>query len=283
MEEQYHREGFLVVPFLQPNELETLRRLFEEASSGCATGFYSSLWSGDIEYRRRVHEEIQRTFARPIGQLLDNYRLCLANFAVKHPGQSDSKVPVHQDWSMVDESRHFTVSIWCPLVDVDSINGCLAVVPRSHRIINNIRANQPHEANYSPFGRIYERLEQAYLRELPMRAGEAVIYKQALLHGSRINHSPTPRAAVVAAYLPREAQLRHYYQTSPTNIDVYDVADDFYWKDVRLSLPPAGLLPVASVSVVERHVTEEEVAAMLPEPPPLAGADRSLPSGASVA
>lgn len=281
LEEQYHREGYLRVPFLEPGELQAIRSLFDEAKSGCATGFYSTLWSGDIEYRRRVHEEVQRVLARPIGELLMDYRMCLANFAVKHPGQPDSKVPVHQDWTFVDESRYFAVAIWCPLVDVDSTNGCLAVVPRSHRITDKIRANHPNEVNYSPFCGIYGRLEQAYLRELPMRAGEAVIYNQGLLHGSKVNRSDSPRAAVVAAYLPREAQLRHYYQTSELSVDVYDVADDFYWKDVRLGLPPEGQRPAATVSVAARDVAEEEVAAMLPPDRAASVVDALLSSGVS--
>jgi hypothetical protein len=259
----FHDEGYAAVPFLNAEELARARKLFADLNSGCQSGFYSTLWSGDLDYRRHVHGELKDILSRPIREIAEGYRMCLANFAVKQPQKADSKVPIHQDWSMVDETKHFAIAVWCPLVDVDSENGCLAVVPRSHRIVSNIRCNHSNDTSYSPFYNLFGRLEENYLREVPMKAGEAIIYQQGLLHGSKANQSPTPRAAIVAVYLPENATIKHYYQNSATSIDEYDVEEDFYWKTAQIASPPVGQKLVGNRKPDWKDVVEEDVIAML--------------------
>jgi hypothetical protein len=257
-EAQYRHEGYLVVPLLSRAEVAALAALYDETASGVANGFYTTLWSPDVQYRERVHREIGRVLEGPVARLIDNYRLVLANFVVKHPTREDSRVPLHQDWSVIDEQAHLPVSFWCPLVDVDSRNGCLAIVPRSHRLSSGPRPNQPHGVGYSPFRDLHQKIEADLLREIPIKAGEAIVYSPALLHASQGNRSESTRVAVASIFIPAEARLQHYFQNAPEQIDVFDVPEEFYWRDVVLASPPAAAHFVGSVRACNQPLSESE-------------------------
>lgn len=57
------------------------------------------------------------------------------NVRAKLPNQDRSVVPWHQDLGYLDSSAAETmmVNFWLPLVDADKENGCLEVIPGSHR------------------------------------------------------------------------------------------------------------------------------------------------------
>lgn len=236
----FRRDGYLVSSLFEADDVREMMALYESASSGCGTGFYTSLWSKDVEYRRRVHEGASKILGRKRFPFLEEYRMCLANFAVKQPGSGEGKVPLHQDWSMTDESQYAPVTLWCPLTDVNEVNGCLMIVPGSHRSYRRVRPNFDLQAGYSPLDPIAAELETNHVRKLPMRAGECFIYDPCVIHGSEMNRSPECRIALVAAFIPQQAPLLHYFQTSKERTEVYEVHDDFYWRDVVLGEPPLG-------------------------------------------
>jgi ectoine hydroxylase-related dioxygenase (phytanoyl-CoA dioxygenase family) len=99
----------------------------------------------------------------------------------------NAKIPWHQDNGVVlpeaDEATILTV--WLPLNDATVENGCLQVIPRSHR--GDLAPHCP-----GPRGaEIPERLlaeERAV--PLPMRAGSALLMHQRTIHSSLDNVSP---------------------------------------------------------------------------------------------
>jgi len=48
---------------------------------------------------------------------------------------------VHQDMTLVDESKFSGINIWVPLVDLTEKNGVLQVLPGSHRIFPRYRGS----------------------------------------------------------------------------------------------------------------------------------------------
>ena len=131
--EQFARDGFAYTPLLNADDVAELLACYREVTPQMAAGFYTTLWSDDLEYRRKVHETICRVLDRRLGSVLRPSKYILTQFAVKQGGRTGTACPLHQDWSMSDESRHPCVSVWCPLVDVDAGNGPLAVVPGRDR------------------------------------------------------------------------------------------------------------------------------------------------------
>lgn len=235
----FHDQGFVEIEFLDDAAVQRLRALFDEGGSEMGTAFYTSVWSGNLDYRRRIHEAVTDAFRPAVDRLLADYRLCLGNFAVKRGGDAESAVPMHQDWSFVDESDCVTTPIWCPLVDVDQQNGCLAVIPRSHRLLENIRPNGRMNENVNLFDHVQSELNERIV-EIPMKAGRAIVYSARLLHGSKFNGSSQARVAAVAVTVPREKPLRHYFLKGRDTLGVYAVNEDFYWRDVVIGQEPTN-------------------------------------------
>lgn len=237
LEAKLDRDGYAVVDLLNEGELAQLRQLYEDIRAEVGTGFYTSLWSENLRYRGIVHFAVRRLFQGAIERLLCDWRIVLGNFAVKRAGEEDNACPLHQDWSFTDNRRYRELTVWSPQIDVDGVNGNLAVVPGSHRFRDDIRPNGVLAETYFPFAESEGRLRQ-HIRELPMRAGSAVIYDSRLLHASRSARLAADRVASVAVVIPREAPLWHYWRVGPAQLEVWEVGEHFYWKDVILGQPP---------------------------------------------
>ena len=90
----------------------------------------------NVEYKRTAKKFIANILASHIEKIFDSYKMIGANFIIKPPGKGSFLV--HQDWTFVADPEHYTsLTIWCPLVDVDKSNGTLQVVQGSHKIVSN--------------------------------------------------------------------------------------------------------------------------------------------------
>ena len=81
------------------------------------------------------------------------------------------------------------VKVVYPLTDQGVEDGCFSVIPGSHK------SNFPNPYGTDP--------EAIPVREpVPCRAGDAVVFTEALSHGSEVNHSGRPRRTLYYAYSP---------------------------------------------------------------------------------
>ena len=132
------RDGYAVIPrMLDHLKIEHLLNVFRTQDSPIhRMPFGVSLFSRDVAFRATLDREIKTVVASKLESVLNSYRCCFANFVSKVP-QPDGpagEVALHQDITFVDESRYQSLGLWCPLTDVDTTNGCLHVIPGSHRL-----------------------------------------------------------------------------------------------------------------------------------------------------
>ena len=196
------REGFATTPLLGPGEVTTLRACCGAVMTGAASGFFTSVLQPP-DLRRRAHEAIRAVLAPVLAPLFGEARIVLASVVARSPGSDRQDLPLHQDWSFVDEARARSISVWVPLQDVSSGNGCMQVVPRSHL------HDQPLRAIGSGFryAGIEDVLRRDHLVDVPLAAGDALVFDHRLIHGSHANASPDIRMAVGAVLLPRDEPL----------------------------------------------------------------------------
>jgi hypothetical protein len=139
----------------------------------------------------------------PAAQLLGVERLRLWHDQVfwkpaEHPGV----VPWHQDWSYwtrTTPQRH--ISVYIALDDMDEENGCLQVVPGSHRW-----GKLPGVEFGGAMDQLHTHLSEEQREEfapvaVPLRAGQASIHHSGLVHGSLANRSDRPRRGIVLNYM----------------------------------------------------------------------------------
>ncbi|MCS6858955.1 MAG: phytanoyl-CoA dioxygenase family protein [Abditibacteriales bacterium] len=104
--------------------------------------------------------------------------------------QGARPTPWHQDagvfWPEADP--YFILTIWIPLVDATLENGCLEVLPQSHRL--GLRRHQmtPHGLTIPP-----EEIPPGDPVPLPVRRGSVILFHNYTLHRARPNESDTVR------------------------------------------------------------------------------------------
>ena len=248
LNEQFEKDGYVIIPFLDSEEVEELKKLYfdtlpnsggniksDEIGAKESISYDFTFIDKNIEYKQQVYDIITQRFKNHVDSYLENYKPIIANFIRKKP--KDGEVPLHQNWAFVDERKCTSVSIWCPLVDSNEQNGTLQVVPGSHKRFGEFRGPMiPWELNG-----IKDDIIKHHLKPMNLKAGEAVILDDSIVHYSALNLTDDLRLAIQLILIPEEEKSIHYHldaERNPNKIEALEVDDDFYmqfnpWKKVK--------------------------------------------------
>ncbi len=238
LENKFHKDGYVVVDFISTNEVDKLRSSYDEnihKSGGLISEddaqvkdkitYDFTFIDKNISYKKEVFSLIVDAFESKVTSYLNHYRPIIANFIRKktHAGE----VPLHQNWAFVDEELYTSVSIWCPLVDSNEENGTLQVVPGSHKKFGKNRGPKiPWELES-----IKHDIIDNDLVPMNLKAGQAVILDDSIVHYSAINNKQELRLAIQLILVPEEVKSIHYnidFELNPNQIELLEVEDDFY-------------------------------------------------------
>jgi ectoine hydroxylase-related dioxygenase (phytanoyl-CoA dioxygenase family) len=239
LEKRFQENGYIEIPFISTREVEELKSKFFELlpkSAGNITSAETGTQGSEItydftfidkslEYKQAVYDVITAYFKPHVEKWLAGYRPIIANYIRK---QSESgEVPLHENWAFVDERKYTSVSIWCPLVDSFEENGTLQVTPGSHKRFGEIRGPMiPWELEG-----IKNDIIKNHLVPLNIKAGNAIILDDSIVHYSAINKTSDLRLAIQLILVPEEAPSIHYHMNSAKNknvVEMLEVDTDFY-------------------------------------------------------
>lgn len=117
------------------------------------------------------------------------------------PARHGSEKPYHQDSPYWPIDPPDLVSCWVALDDATEANGCMRVIPGSHRW-----GPQPHRMI-----RDYQvdetTLDLSQEVSVPLKAGGCLLFHSLLLHATAPNTSDQPRRAMIVSYM--SARSRH--------------------------------------------------------------------------
>jgi hypothetical protein len=248
-QEVFERDGFVVVDLLDESEVLELRRRYDLLDHvqrdrwDWVDGFETSLYDDRPEYRRTVRDDAEAVVSEPLDHLLDRYRLMFANWVVKLPGAAE--VPLHADWTFLDEGSFSSVTVWCPLVDtsVPLANGPLGVVVGSQRHIDFLRV-----ANVPCYDRCVDAVSHLDRVVPSLRAGQAIVLDNRVVHFSPANETATTRVALGCVLGPIEADLHHYWMDGQDRLQRFDLDRSFYL-DYAIGRPldATGILAMTEV------------------------------------
>ena len=197
----FQEQGYVVVDLLNSDELERIRRIYQGYHPEPEPGFFTTTFNQDVGHRTAVHNDILSVVSRRIDELFAAYKVNFCSFITKAPGPK-SELILHQDMSLVDESKYNGINIWCPLVDLTEENGAIQVLPRSHRLFPTYRgASLPD---------IYDGIEdevKSLMTSLFLKAGQAVIFDQSIMHYSPPNMSEQVRPVINCFVTHQEADI----------------------------------------------------------------------------
>ena len=221
LQERFETEGYVKIPFLHRADVRQLQEMFFQYFPEPAEGFFSSSYLNDFDLKKEISNKIVEVMNPRFERYFTNYRCFGSAFLSKTAGNR-SEMPMHQDWSIVNEDEFVAVNIWTPLSDADKTNGSLEVLPGSHSF-----AKVRRSPTLPFFWEGYEGEMQKGLYPLQVLAGEAVVLNQATVHYSPANKTPEVRPAITTGLLSAGAKMEFNYQTAPGEVDIYQMEDDF--------------------------------------------------------
>ena len=207
IEETFTRDGYVVLPLFDAQEVALCRALYFETISDPPADFFTTAFMPNGEARRKVRDGLEAIIAPHVAKLMPTYTTCVRHFIVKRGMPDAGPLHLHQDFNFVDHQEHRAVHVWIALADVDESNGCLTVLPGSHKLGLHISAMGLNATPYDPYRQI---LEDDCKVGVPMKAGEAIFFDERTLHGSFPNTSPDLRIAMGAVFLPAGVKQRLY-------------------------------------------------------------------------
>ncbi|MEY3501560.1 MAG: hypothetical protein RL308_3233 [Bacteroidota bacterium] len=224
----FDRQGFVIIPdFLLKEEVIHMDRFFDEMHPNLPNdGFFAGSYSPDMAYKQKVSKEIKHIYHRAYETFFKDYTPFGGAFLFKMPSEN-SDLFIHQDWTVVDESKHLALNIWVPLCDINMENGALMVIPGSH--FANYPTLRAPTMRYFFDHDIKTTMQQ--LEPIIVKAGTAVVLNQSLVHYSPPNRSGTIRKAITSGLKTKDAQMIFHFsdpQKPSLQIENFEVGDDFF-------------------------------------------------------
>jgi len=261
LEEKFNKDGFTNVNLLTQEEIEELRNIFEELDTEGRKGtanvdasYKLSYFNNDPVYKKKVFNTISSYFQDKLDGILKNYKPLMINIFNKEPGKGE--VPVHQNWTFIDEDKYSSVSVWIPLVDVNRENGTMEVVRGSHKVVSKFRGPTIPWA----FEDIVPLIKTKYMEAINLKAGQASILDDSIIHYTSQNNTQEPRMAIQLIMRPEEATPIHYYRPSEEEdkLEVIEVNSDFYTR-FDMNAKPVGVKSLGFIDFKYPTYTEEEM------------------------
>ena len=137
-----------------------------------------------------------------------DFALWNSSFFAK-PARNGSKTPWHQDGEYWPIRPLATCSVWIAVDAATPANGCLRVIPGSHR---RRRLGQ-HDHNGAeglslPLEIRADEYDENAARDIVLDAGQVSLHDIFLIHGSEPNRSATSRRGMTLRYMPTSSVYR---------------------------------------------------------------------------
>ena len=138
------------------------------------------------------------------------------NVRPKVPKVAAGAVPWHQDKSYwPDANSNPVITVWIALVDATLENGCLHVLPRTHRTKflswHNTEVSFKVGENAAYRELDAEHVSGKKITPLPLKAGGAILFNDRCIHMSTPNNSATVRWSVDLRYQPTDQDPMRKY------------------------------------------------------------------------
>ena len=241
--QRFHEDGFLNSgPVLPDGEVDAitdgLEEVLEIGPDGFAEGRPRPVLFHDMKSRGggvspspvwqivniwEAHPAFERLIYHPfvvkaVSQLTGQRDLQVWHDQIQYkPASAGGPTNWHQDAPLWPIIKPMTpVSAWIPMDDADEENGCMWMVPGSHRWGNQIEflRTQRHLEDLADFSAIegFEPPDGTDVTEVrprpwPVRRGEISFHHSLTWHGSPHNTSGRPRRAIAIHYMTGEARF----------------------------------------------------------------------------
>jgi non-haem Fe2+, alpha-ketoglutarate-dependent halogenase len=201
--EQFNHDGYLTgLTIFDQAEMASHRSYFDDLlARTLAEGKDSySISSAHLRHRRVWELLIHPRIAGLVRDLLgDDLIGWGAHYFCKMP-RDGKAVAWHQDASYWPLTPSRTVTVWLAVDDADRANGCMRVIPGSHRH-GHLEYRESDRVEGNVLNQTIDQIERfGEAVDIVLRAGQISIHSDLLLHGSEANTSDRRRCGLTLRY-----------------------------------------------------------------------------------
>lgn len=267
LQQELSQNGFVKISFLDADQLAVLLKHYKEyleTDMPFSNGIHMSTWMSDVNKKLTLRNTIEKVLKKSFDHYFTDYKVTNTTFIIKKKHKT-SNFPLHQDWSFVDEEKYEALNLWIALQDTTIHNGGLYVIPGSHKLPNKIRGAGMLSIDYSPS---HKQLKP-YLEPVSLKAGQALLFYYAVIHGSPNNNSRSDRVILSTSVMPEQApMLVNYYNPTQNTTEQYAMPDDFVYlyddiKTQSTTQPPRGIL-INTIPYKKYEANVREIVGLIP-------------------
>ena len=201
----YAEQGFLPdLPVLTPREVENHRQAFarlekQHGKSDTHMKLVDHHFCQPFVWELASHPKVLDWVEYALGP---DITLLATHFFCKYPGMGEQFVTWHQDTHYWCLDPPQACTIWLAIDDVDQENGCMQLLPRSHKWGTLEHDVSDREGNLLRESQAVEEtwIDEGAAVDICLPAGHASLHDGLLLHSSRPNRSDRRRCGLTLRY-----------------------------------------------------------------------------------
>lgn len=238
---QFERDGYTIIDLLSIEKVNELKNFYfqnKAAHLAVKDKMHSTCDTNNLDLILKTDEQIQKLVLPEVEKHLSSFTPLFGSFLVKEAGKG-SETGFHQDPTLVDKAAYVSANIWISLQDTFTKNGNLTVVKGSHRL-GNILVATPK------FPTIFEKFRDSiglYATELPVKAGQAIVLNNKLIHGATPNLTNEERIATIIAVKSEAAAWSFFFmekESDHKNIEKFTLNKTAFANLVKNKRPELG-------------------------------------------
>jgi non-heme Fe2+,alpha-ketoglutarate-dependent halogenase len=256
--EGYRQNGYMA-PFdgVDPAEAAAMCRdieAFESAEGMPASGL---VVKSHLGFRRAYEFSCNPRILDVVEDLIGpNIRVLSSRFWMK-PGRDGSYVSWHQDSAYFGLEPNDLVTVWLALTDSTPENGCVRVIPGSHRGKAHSHVETFDEKNLLARGQTIAEIDDSAAADLVLRAGQFSCHHERIVHGSAANDTDAMRIGLAFFYFP--TYVKSTIGRRPAGL-VRGVDEYGYWDDDPVPTKDRDPVAMAHIRAASERYTDPQYA-----------------------
>ena len=212
--QNYTENGYVTaLDLFSQDEIAAYRQCFDalearEGKENCQIGLQARHFDEEFIWRMASDDRIIDLIASIMGE---DILLLSTHFFCKYPDPDGEKfVAWHQDvtyWGLEPPEAH---TAWIAIDDSDVENGCMQIIPGSHKDGIVTHATSDREGNLLSINQEIpdEYVDRSNAADIELRAGQISIHDGKVYHASHPNRSDRRRCGLTLRFIPPRARQK---------------------------------------------------------------------------